>query len=111
MTAGMIPSRTSVNPNTASGWAIAMSAQATRPEPPPSAIPVHDADHGRGARVDRLEHAVETQRILDVLVVVEVDGRALPLDVRACTEARALPAEHDGTRVADVPEGFGQLAR
>ncbi len=37
ITAGMIPSRTSENPKTASSPAIAMSAQAVRPEPPPSA--------------------------------------------------------------------------
>ena len=37
MTAGMIPSRTSVKPNVASGCATAMSEHTTRPEPPPSA--------------------------------------------------------------------------
>ena len=48
MTAGMIPSRTSVNPNTASGHATAMSAQATRPEPPPSAYPWTQQTTGAG---------------------------------------------------------------
>jgi hypothetical protein len=37
MTAGMIPSRTSLKPKVASGAATATSAHATRPEPPPSA--------------------------------------------------------------------------
>ena len=37
MTAGMIPSRTSEKPKTASGDAIATSAHAVSPEPPPSA--------------------------------------------------------------------------
>jgi hypothetical protein len=37
MTAGTIPSRTSVNPKTVAASAIAMSEHATRPLPPPSA--------------------------------------------------------------------------
>ena len=48
MTAGMIPSRTSVNPKTASGHATAMSAHATSPEPPPSANPCTQQTTGAG---------------------------------------------------------------
>src|SRR5579859_2760247 len=48
MTAGMIPSLTSENANTASGAAIAMSAAATRPAPPPRAWPCTPATTGAG---------------------------------------------------------------
>ena len=72
-------------------------------------ISVHPRDDRRGTRVDRLAHAVETHRILDVLLVGEVDGRALPLDVRARAEALALAREHDRTRVTDIRKGLGQL--
>ncbi len=48
MTAGMIPSFTSENPKTASGAAIAMSAQATSPEPPPRTYPCARTTTGAG---------------------------------------------------------------
>src|SRR5215470_13668090 len=48
MTAGMIPSFTSENAKTASGAAIAMSAAATRPAPPPRAWPCTRATTGAG---------------------------------------------------------------
>ncbi len=48
MTAGTIPSRTSVNPNVASGSAIAMSTVAASPDPPPSANPCTEATTGAG---------------------------------------------------------------
>src|SRR6266480_2938169 len=48
MTAGMIPSFTSEKAKTASGAAIAMSAAATRPAPPPSAYPCTRATTGAG---------------------------------------------------------------
>ena len=53
-------------------------------------ISVDAAHHGRRARVDPIEHPEETHRILDVLVVGEVDRRTLPLDVGTGAEARAL---------------------
>ena len=70
---------------------------------------MHDADDGRRAGVDRLEHPVQPHRVLDVLVVGEVDRRALPLDVGSCAEARALAREDDRARVPDVGERLGQL--
>ena len=48
-------------------------------------------------------------RVLDVLVVAQVRGRAHPLDVRAGAEALALAREHDRARVADVGERLAQL--
>ena len=48
MTAGMIPSRTSVKPKIASGAATTTSAQATTPEPPPRAKPCTLATTGAG---------------------------------------------------------------
>ena len=71
-------------------------------------VAVHHADDGRRARVDGLEHPVQAHRVLDVLLVGEIDGRALPLDVRTCAEARALAREDDCPRVADVRERLGQ---
>ena len=70
---------------------------------------MHRTDHGRGTGVDRLEHAVEPHRVLDVLVVVELDRDALPLHVRAGAEARPFAREDDRARVADVGERLGQL--
>ena len=49
-------------------------------------------------------------RVLDVLLVAEVDRRALPLDVGSGAEALALAGQHHGARVAHVCEGVGQLA-
>ncbi len=109
MTAGMIPSRTSVKPNTASGCATAMSAHATSPEPPPSAYPWTRQTTGAGQESIASEHPEEAHRVLDVLVVGEVDRGALPLDVGAGAEAGALAGEHDGACVSDVGERFRQL--
>jgi hypothetical protein len=52
---------------------------------------------------------VQPQRVLGVLLEGEVDRGALPLDVGAGAEARALSREHDHTGVADVGESLGQL--
>ena len=57
----------------------------------------------------RVEHPVKTQRVLDVLVVAEVDRHALPLDVGAGAEARAVTGQDDDARIADVAERFVQL--
>src|SRR5262249_30162183 len=62
----------------------------------------------RGARIDRLEHPKEAQRILDVLVVREVDRRPLPLDVRPGAERFTPAGEDDGPGVPDVGEGIVQ---
>ena len=61
--------------------------------------PRHDR---RGAGVDRLEHRVEAHRVLDVLVVVEVDRRALPVHVGAGAKAWALTREPDCACVRHV---------
>jgi hypothetical protein len=70
---------------------------------------VHAADDRRRAGVDRLEHAVELHRVLDVLVVREVDRSPLPFDVGSRAERGALALEEDSTSVADVGERLGQL--
>ena len=70
---------------------------------------MHAADDRRRAGVDRLEHAVEPHRVLDVLVVGEVDRGSLPLDVRTGAEGRPLALEEHGARVADVRERLGEL--
>ena len=48
MTAGMMPSRTSVNPKCVPSAATGMSQAATRPAPPPSAWPWTRATTGLG---------------------------------------------------------------
>ena len=110
MTAGMIPSFTSEKPKTAS--VAAMRDVGARDEPGAAAehVAVRARDHRRGAAVDRLDHPVEAERVLDVLLVRQVDRRALPLDVGARAERRAFAGEHDGARVADVRERLGELA-
>ncbi len=70
---------------------------------------VHAADHGSRAGVDRLEHPVEAHRVGDVLLVGQVDRRALPLDVRAGAERRPVAFEQHGSRIADVREGLREL--
>src|SRR5439155_5518671 len=73
------------------------------------AVALDAGDHGSRARIDRLAHPIEAERVLDVLFVREVDRGALPLDVGACTKTLTLPREHDRSRIADAVEGFRQL--
>ena len=73
-------------------------------------VPLHAEHERRGAAVDRAHHAREPAGVLDVLVVGEVDGGALPLDVRAGAERLAVAGEHDDARIANVVEGLGELA-
>jgi dihydrodipicolinate synthase/N-acetylneuraminate lyase len=69
-----------------------------------------DSRHdGNGTAVNRLEHGVEAHRVLDVLVVVEVDRRALPVHVGPGAEAWPLALEPDGACVTDVDERPRQL--
>jgi dihydrodipicolinate synthase/N-acetylneuraminate lyase len=82
-----------------------------RDEPAPAAermaVNLH---HNRSrAAVDRLAHPEEAEGVLDVLLVGQVDRRALPLHVGACAEALALTREDDGTRIPDFREGLGEL--
>ena len=72
-------------------------------------VTLYTRDHRRAARVDRLAHAEEPQRVLDVLLVREVDRAPLPLDVRPGAEALAFTGEHHGASIPDVGEGFRQL--
>lgn len=70
---------------------------------------LHPRDDRSGAAVNRLEHAEEAQRVLDILVVGKVDRRSLPLDVGAGAEGRALARENDRSGIADVGERVRQL--
>ena len=65
-------------------------------------------DRGR-ARVDRLEHLVEAECVLDVLVERELDGASLPVDVRARGEGGAVSGEYHRARIADSAERVVQL--
>ena len=80
-------------------------------EPAASAecVPLHPRHHRCGTPVDRLEHAVEAHRVLDVLLVGEVDRGALPLDVGAPAEGRSLSGQDDRARILDAGERLGQL--
>ena len=69
---------------------------------------VDASDDGRLAGVDGLEHPLEAQGVLDVLLLGELDGCAHPFDVGPCGEAGALAVEHDGARVPDVGERPGE---
>ena len=110
ITAGMIPSFTSEKPNDGivggDGDVGASGESATAAE----AVALDPGHDGSGASVDRSEHPVQAERVLDVLLVAEVDRRALPVDVGAGAEALALTRQDDGPRVANVGEGLGQLA-
>ena len=67
------------------------------------------ATTGAGHESIASQHPEEAECVLDVLLVGEVDRRALPLDVGAGAEALALAGEHDGAGVADVCERLGQI--
>ena len=72
-------------------------------------VAVHARNDRSGAAVDRLAHRVEPKRVGDVLLVAQVDGGALPLDVGAGAERLALSGQDDRPCVADVGERLGQL--
>ncbi len=82
-----------------------------RDEPAAAAegVALHPHDDRRGARIDRLQHLPQPPRVLDVLLVGEVDRGAHPLNVRAGGEALSLAREDDHSRVPDVGESLGQL--
>ena len=80
-----------------------------QPAPAAERVAVHPRDHRRRAGVDRLAHLVQPHRVLDVLVVGQVDRGALPLDVGPGTEGGAFAREDDGACVADQRERLGQL--
>ena len=109
MTAGTMPSRTSVKPKTR--LCVRDDDVRARDEPAAAAerVAVHARHDRSGAAVDRLAHREEAEGIGDVLLVAQVDGGALPLDVGAGAERLALSGENDGPRVADVGERLGQL--
>ncbi len=109
MTAGMIPSRTSEKPKTASGGRYGYVGARDETAPAAERVAVHPRDDRRRAGVDRLAHLVQAHRVFDVLVIGEVDGRALPLDVGAGAEALALAGEDDDAGVPDQRERLGQL--
>jgi dihydrodipicolinate synthase/N-acetylneuraminate lyase len=79
------------------------------PAPAPERVTVDARYHRRRAAVDRLAHAEEPQRVLDILLVAQVDRGALPFDVGARAEALSLAREDDGARIADVAERFREL--
>ena len=71
-------------------------------------VAVHAGDDRSRARVERLQHLAESARVLDVLLVAQLDRRAHPLDVGAGAEALALAGQHNRARVADVGERVAQ---
>ena len=77
-----------------------MSAHATRPAAAAERVALHARDDRRRAGVDRLEHLPQPPRVVDVLLVAELDRGAHPLDVGAGAEALALAREHDRARAS-----------
>jgi len=72
-------------------------------------VPLHARDDRRRARVDRVEHRAQSQRVRDVLVVAQLDRGAHPLHVGAGRERGAVTREHDRAGVAHVFERASQL--
>lgn len=72
-------------------------------------MPLNPRHDRSGTGVDRLEHGVEAQRVLHVLVEVEVDRRALPVHIGPGAEARPLALEPDRACVPDVGKSLRQL--
>ena len=73
-------------------------------------VTVDTRDDRGAAGPDRLAHPVQPHRVVDVLLVREVDRAALPLDVRAGAEGRARAREDDRAGVADIRKGIRELA-
>ena len=105
----MIPSLTSENANTAllvgDGDVRAGNEAGAAAE----SVALDPRDDGRGAAVDRLEHAAERVRVGHVGVEVERDRRPHPLDVGAGAEARPFAGEQHGPGLAHVDERLGEL--
>ncbi len=72
-------------------------------------VSLHESDHGRGARVDRVQHPPERIRVGHVLIVCELRGVAHPLDVGSRTEALPVTCEHNRASLADVDERLRKL--
>src|SRR5262249_35271477 len=61
------------------------------------------------ATIDRLEHQVQPAVVLDVLLVREVDRRAMPVHVGTGAERGTVAGQDDGAGIADVRECVGEL--
>ena len=72
-------------------------------------VSLDESDHGRGARVDRVEHPPERVRVGHVLIVCELRRVAHPLDVGSRAEALPVACEHDRASLADVDERLRKL--
>ena len=104
----MIPSRTSAEAEYRVRLCDGDVRACDQPRATAERVSVDAADDGRGARVDCLEHPVEAQRVLDVLVVVEsIDERCHSTSAPA--QKLAVAGEHDRAGVADVRERLGEL--
>ena len=95
MTAGTMPSRTSVVPRSASSAATATSQTATSPAPPPSAAPWTRPTTGFGQVVDATEHLRERRGVAPVLLGPVRDHPLHPGEVGAGAEGLPLPGEDD----------------
>ncbi len=105
----MIPSFTSEKAKTASGAAIAMSAAATSPAPPPSAWPCTRATTGAGqpsiaSSIARSAFASATFSSYERSTEERIQSTSAPGG-----EARPVTAEDDGARAADPDERLREL--
>ena len=111
ITAGTMPSRTSLVANCALSAAMAMSQAATRPTPPPSAAPLTMAITASGTRRGA-QHQLERARVGAVALLVVGRGALHPVEVGAGREALAGAGQHDGAHggvLAQRLEGVRQV--
>ena len=93
MSAGRMPSRTSVRPNFASSLATAMSHAQAKPTPPPYTA-MEASDHRLREVAERREHVPELLGFAQVLLEARARRRLHGADVGARTERRPAPAQH-----------------
>ena len=112
ITAGMMPSFTSVKPKIASSVAIAMSQTAARPAPPPKAAPWTRPTTGFRAVIDRAKHVAHSLGVGDVCLERQIERGAHPIDIGAPAEDRAFTGEHDRAHIVgrgDARKDFVKL--
>ena len=97
MTAGMMPSLTSVKPKVVSSAADRDVAHGRQAGSAAERRAVDAPDHGLAAAIDRAKHVAHRLRIGDVFVVAQIERAAHPVDVGAAAKRLAFAREHHRT--------------
>ena len=108
ITAGRMPSRTSVKPKTASSAATTTSQTAASPEPPPSAAPWMRPTSGTGSVSRRAEQRRGRVGVADVLLARVVAHPLHPGQIGAGAEDGPGAGDHRDPRLAGVG-GLGHV--